>query len=370
MPTKSDRQTNEQQGLLEIAQSYLREVVAPQAGMIDGDTEALKAALQGMGSRALLALRVPQHWGGAEWDEPTFRHFSAMVPRYSGALAFLQTQHQSAASVMAASSNESLKREYLPRMGTGEVLVGVGFSQLRRQGEPPMKATPVEGGYQLEGKVPWITGLGSFDQFIIGATLPDGQAVYGIMPFGNARQESGGSISFSEPMQLAAMASTNTVSANVSGWFLESANILSIKPAYAIRESDKKNVLHHGFFALGCARAGLDILETAYPKKQLSFLHDTYEALNEELTNCRTAMFEALPPESCSFEERLQLRSWAINLAGRCAQAGVTASSGAANSLHHPAQRVYREALAFTVFGQTKAVMEATLARLVNKASV
>lgn len=37
-----------------------------------------------------------------------------------------------------------------------------------------------------------------------------------------------------------------------------------------------------------------------------------------------------------------------------------------ANYAHHPAQRVYREALAFTVTGQNTVVMEATLARLIR----
>ncbi|WP_293068094.1 MULTISPECIES: hypothetical protein [unclassified Moorena] len=77
-------------------------------------------------------------------------------------------------------------------------------------------------------------------------------------------------------------------------------------------------------------------------------------------------MIQAAKADSQTFEQRLQLRTWAINLAGRCAQAAVTVSSGAANYKHHPAQRVYREALVFTVSGQTTAIMEGSLARLVN----
>jgi len=68
-----------------------------------------------------------------------------------------------------------------------------------------------------------------------------------------------------------------------------------------------------------------------------------------------------------SFGDRLQLRAWAIDLAVRCAHAAVTVSSGAANYSDHPAQRVYREAMVYTVFGQTTPVMEATLARLISK---
>jgi alkylation response protein AidB-like acyl-CoA dehydrogenase len=357
---------DDQQALLDLAESYLRESVAPVASEIDENPLALKEALQGMGDRSVLALRVPKSWGGAEVSEETYRRFQQLVPRYSGALAFLQTQHQSAAEMLTNSDNESLKRQYLPYMGTGQVLVGVGFSQLRRQGDPPVKAIPVEGGYQLEGEVPWVTGFGFFQDFIVGAALPDGRAVYGIVPLIETFQDAGGAIAFSEPMELGAIASTNTVTATLTDWFLPEEHVVFVKRAGAIHENDKKNVLYHGFSALGCARAGLDILEAAYSSKQLPFLKLAFESLNEEVTRCNTAMIEALPPESQSWEERLQLRAWAINLAVRCANAAATVSSGAANYRYHAAQRVYREALVFTISGQTTAVMEATLARLVH----
>jgi hypothetical protein len=187
------------------------------------------------------------------------------------------------------------------------------------------------------------------------------------VPFVETFQDTGGAISYSEPMQLAAMASTNTVTATLTQWFLPQERVVFVKPAGAIHENDKKNVIHHGFFALGCARAGLDILETTYYKKPLPLLKQAFESLHAEVTRCDEAMMLALSPDSQPWEERLQLRAWAINLAVRCANAAVTVSSGAANYKHHAAQRVYREALVFTVSGQTTAVMEATLARLVSK---
>ena len=352
------------QTLLDLAESYLRESVAPLASEIDCDPEALRDALKGMGNRSLLALRVPKIWGGAELNEETYRRFQQLVPRYSGALAFLQTQHQSAAEMLANSENESLKRQYLPYMSKGQVLVGVGFSQLRRKGDPLVKAIPVEGGYLLNGEVPWVTGFGFFQNFIVGAALPDGRAVYGMVPFVETFQETGGGIAFSEPMELGAIASTNTVTATLTHWFLPQERVVFVKKAGAIHENDKKNVLYHGFSALGCARAGLDILEAAAKTKQLPFLKPAFDSLNEELTRCQTAIMQALPADSKTWEERLQLRAWAINLALRCANAAVTVSSGAANYRYHAAHRVYREALVFTVSGQTTAVMEATLAQL------
>ena len=351
--------------LLYLAKCYLQESVSPHAAAIDSDSDALKKALMGLGELGLLGLRVPSQWGGLEVSEETFHTFPELVARYSGALAFLQTQHQSAAAMLVQSQNESHKQEYLPHLSNGQVLVGIGFSHLRRAGEPLIVAVPATGGYQLQGHVPWITGFGLFQEFIVAAALPDGQAVFGVVPFVEKYQDALAAITFSQPMALAAMTSTNTVTATLTNWFLPQERVVSVKPSGWIQENDKKNVLKPTGLALGCALAGLDIMHAAHSTKQLSFIAQAFEALDRELADCRAAIRQAqLHCES--LEKKLQLRAWAIDLAVRCAHAAVTVSSGAANKRHHAAQRVYREALVFTVSGQTTALMEATLARLVR----
>jgi alkylation response protein AidB-like acyl-CoA dehydrogenase len=362
-----------QQQRLAVAESYLRETVAPNATALDRDPEALHQALAGLGDRRLLALKVPEAWGGA--DPETARQFQEMVARYSGALAFLQTQHQSASGMLARSDNEALKQAYLPHLASGDRLLGVGFSQLRRRGTPMVKARPVADGFAIDGQVPWVTGWGLFSEFIVGAELPDGRALYGVVPFADT-QDNGGSVTFSEPMQLAAMQSTQTVIGQLDRWFLPEARVVFVKPAGWIHESDRHNVLHHSFFALGCARAGLDIVESARKKKQLPAIAAAWAALDRELNTCRSAIYQRStqnPAESTGDRQAnhspltsLQLRAWAIALANRCAHSAVTVSSGAANLSHHPAQRVYREALVFSVSGQTTAVMEATLDRAIG----
>lgn len=353
--------------LLNTAKSYLLKEIAPQANEIDRDSNVLFNALRGLGELDLMALRVPRYWGGKEVSEQTYSIFQELVARYSGALAFLQTQHQSAASMLVASSNSSLQERYLPRMGNAQVLLGVGFSQLRREGDPLTVATPVPGGYQLNGVVPWVTGWKFFSEFIIAATLPDGRAVFGVVPLLEIHQESGGALTLSTPAQLAAMTSTNTVTATLENWFLPAENVVCIKPAGWIHKNDKKNVLHATFLATGCALAGLDILESVASTKSLPFIQKAFDSLQQELNNCRNAIQQAQKNSGVELAERLQLRAWAIDLAGRIAHAAVTVSSGAAIYSHHDAQRVYREALVFTVTGQTRAVMEATLGRLTHR---
>ncbi len=352
--------------LLQITEQYLQEFVAPQADKIDKDSQALAIALRGMGDCNLLALRVSQNWGGGGFSTKEFRLFQEIISRYSGALAFLQTQHQSAAYRLMKSSNEFLKQKYLPFTPSGEILLGIGFSHVRRPGKPIAKAFPVAGGYRLEGKIPWLTGLSFFHHFIIGATLPNGEVVYGMMPFQNSQQEEGGEISFSPPQKLAAANSTNTVSATLQNWFLPQQQVVSLQPAGKIHQQDKNNVLQQGFYSLGCARAGLDIMVASYDKKRLSFIKEAFLTLEQELIELREKMLKAEGDTELSFDVKLILRAKAINLAGRCAQGAVAVSSGAANYENNPAQRVYREALLFAVSGQTTNVMAATLDKLIN----
>lgn len=339
--------------ILDTAKSYLQTQVAPLANEIDSNPKALLTALRGLGDLGLLGLRVPKAWGGSE-DEQTFSNFQELVARYSGALAFLQTQHQSATSMLVQSTNAALQQEYLPRIATGEILLGVGFSQIRRQGDPLTLAVPVAGGYQIDGVVPWVTGWGLFQEFIVAATLADGRAVFGIVPF----EAQAPSLTFSAPVQLAAMTSTNTVSTTLSKYILPEARVVFIKPAGWIHANDQNNVLRATPLVMGCAIAGLDILQAA---TKLPFIDEAFAALNVELQQCRSAIAQAT---HLDFPQKLQLRAWAIDLAVRCAFAGVTVSGGSANYIHHPAQRVYREALVFSVSGQTPAIMAATLKQL------
>jgi len=63
-----------------------------------------------------------------------------------------------------------------------------------------------------------------FQEFIV-AALPDGQAVFGVVPFVETYQMRW-VITFSQPMALAAMTSTNTVTATLTNWFYPRARRL------------------------------------------------------------------------------------------------------------------------------------------------
>ncbi|MEP6489084.1 acyl-CoA/acyl-ACP dehydrogenase [Microcoleus vaginatus GB2-A3] len=350
------------QEILNSTETYLQKCVAPHAEIIDSDSEVLKTAVAGLEDRSLLALRVPQKWGGVEVAPEIFYQYQELTARYSGALSFLQTQHHSATGMLANSDNEMLKSRYLPAIAQKELRLGIGFSHLRRSGDPAVTATPVKAAYLLSGKVPWVTGFGLFQKFIVAAVLPDERAVFGLVPFTNSECESG-KIAFSEIMQLIAMNSTNTVTATLDNWLLNESEIISVKRVGWISENDNKNILNFVPGTFGCIRAGLDVIAAAAAAKNSPFITAACQKLEEKLDRLKQNFPQS---QHSSKAEQLALRAQAIDLAVRCGHAAVAVSSGAANGVLHPAGRVYREALVYTVSGQTKDVMEATLDRLIE----
>lgn len=359
-------------------ESFLQSLCV-QANQLDLDPDLLQQALNRLGEAGILGINGPQEWGGEQLPSSVFCRVQEIMSRYSGALAFVQNQHQNAVSKLSASTNKDLKRRYLSGAIQGQIGIGVAFSHLRRVAQPCMKAEPVSGGYQISGKTPWITGYSFFQFFILAATLPDQRVLLGLLPFKSIEQNHGGSITLSEPMKLASMTSTNTVQASLNQWFLPTENVIGFKDKDWIHQSDRINILNH-FFILGCARAGLDVLEKASHKPYASsHIHPTWTALDQRLNQCCQQIYQAHAQaealKSEGLEEKdidkhgrhfVQLRAQAIDLAVRCAHAAVIVSRGAANVLDHPAQRIYRESLAFSVFGQTTPVMEASLAQLVQ----
>jgi hypothetical protein len=134
-----------------------------------------------------------------------------------------------------------------------------------------------------------------------------------------------------------------------------------------MRANDAFNVTLQGHFAIGCAKAGVDIVRTNAEKKGSEFLTNSAERLWTEIESCRHQLVETQQDfKDETTQKRLELRAWAIELMMRCAHAGVVSSSGAANYAEHPAGRVLREAIVFSVSAQTGAIMECTLNRLVR----
>ena len=343
---------------LDDARAFLADWVRPRAGAIDQDLPALREALLELGRRGYLGLRIPRGFGGLELGALDFRRFQEASARASGALAFVESQHQSASGLVVRSPNADLRARLLPRLARGEESSAIAFSHLRRSGPPALTAAAVPGGYRLDGHLPWVTGWGLFTHCVTAAPLPDRRVLFAYHPLTESA-----SLRPSPPLDLAAMAVTQTVSVEVRELHVPEADVVEIHPATWIQENDRIAVALQSPLALGCAQAAIDVLKEEAAKKGRSAMIDAATRLEAELAEVREEAYEAME-ETVDFQRGLRARSAAIELAGRAAHAAVIAAAGAGNVMSHPAQRVYREALAFSVLALLPPIQDAALARL------
>lgn len=335
--------------VLDQAQRYLDEHVRPKAVAIDREPSALLEALNGLRQRQLMALRRPLKFGGPELSDNDYQRFQVMLARRSGALAFLVQQHQSAVKMIAAGHNETLKASTLPHMD-GERLMGIGYSQLRRSGPPMLRAAPARaGGYRLDGVVPWVTGAEFYPEVLIGAELPDGRAVFGVVPFED-RENNGATIRVGPPMELASLAVARTCQVTLDRWPLADRHVARVEDKGWMQARDAERVADKSWLILGCARGAADVLARASPVAGQT-MHAMVDEMEGRLTSARHAPVEI----------QRRARAELVALAGRIAHAAVAAGGGSSNRMTHDAQRVYREVLMFTVLGQTGEVRDTTV---------
>ncbi|MGY6529613.1 MAG: hypothetical protein ACXITR_06755 [Cyanobacterium sp.] len=304
-----------------------------------------------------LSLKLSVEWGGLQVNKRDFFTSKMMMAKYSGALAFLQAQHQTAVGILSSSENEIIKQRYLPKIAKGLSFCGVAFSHLRRLKNPPLRAVVDEKGYRLTGNIFWITGFNIFEHFVVGAILEDGRELYAIAPFASTNKN-GGKITINKTMRLGAMASTNTVSATMEKWYIHHDDIIRINPPQTIVKDSEKQVLNNSAFALGCAMASLDLIKENADKLELESVFFNYEKLTTELNNLKENILTEIENPSKTPQQKLTLRAKAINLAFRCTQGAVITSKGSANLQDNTAQRLYKEALVYSVSGQTIPILE------------
>ena len=343
---------------LDDARAFLAGWVRPRADAIDRSLPALREALAELGRRGYLGLRIPRDVGGLEFAPMDFRRFQEASARASGALAFVESQHQSACGLLARSPNAALRARALPRLARADESSAIAFSHLRRSGPPALVAAPAPGGYRLDGRLPWVTGWGLFTHCATAAVLPDGRVLFAYHPLGASA-----ALSPSAPLDLAAMAVTQTVEVEVKGLFVPEDDVIDLHPANWIQANDRIAVALQSPLALGCAGAAVDVLREEAGRKSRPAMLAAAEGLERELESVREEAYRAME-ENADFARSLRARSAVIELAGRAAHAAVVAAAGAGNVMGHPAQRVYREALAFSVLALLPPIQDAALERL------
>jgi alkylation response protein AidB-like acyl-CoA dehydrogenase len=354
--------TEQEKDLLGSAQRIADEVLEPNAQAVDRSGEPPAGNLRALADAGLVSVTTPVEWGGVAASGAFMREYTETLTAACGTTWFVLTQHLGACGMLAGSSNPTLRERYLHDMAAGRHYVGVGFGHLRRP-EPMLRANPVEAGWVLSGVAPWVTGWPLLSGVVYGAVLPDDRHLFVYVP----AAESDG-LSASPPLPLCAMNASATVEVRMDDVFVPEGAFVKYSSREEMARGDTAGIAGAIYPPLGCARGSLSWLrQIAERRRYFPAITETADALDAEINACRAEAqrWSDGPKDIPEYKPgALNARTWAIELGVRAAHMAVAASSGAANSLDHPAQRRFREAMFYTLIAQTTDIMSATLERL------
>jgi alkylation response protein AidB-like acyl-CoA dehydrogenase len=373
LPSPSSGLSEREKELLALAGEIADTVLEPRAEAVDQSGEPPAENLRALANAGLAGVTTPLKWGGQACSGTFQREFTEIVAAACGTTWFVLTQHLGACSMLAGSSNPLLRETYLRAMAAGNHYVGVGFGHLRRP-EPMLRALPTAGGWILNGVAPWVTGWPLLKGVVYGAVLPEEDGDTGDQKHVYVYVEAGESATqhSTPPLPLCAMNASATTEVHLEDHFVPEDQFVKYSSRAEMMRGDERGIAGPPAHILGCARGSLKQLRTIAAKRPaLTVIADAAAAFSAEIDACRAECerWAEIPDkrDPAYKPNALKARAWAIDLGVRTAHAALAASGGAANSLDHPAQRRFREAMFYTLTAQTADIMGATLLRLTER---
>lgn len=313
--------------------------------------------LAALASAGAMRWAVPSKFGGDDLSALDLHLRYEAVAADSLAVALILSQRDSAIGLIDGADASDLRRELLPNLARADTFATVGIAQLttsRQGGTPALRAEPAgDGGYRLDGYIPWSTGAAESNFLVAGALLPDGRQVLFVLPTDRP------GVTVGQPMPLVALSATRTVAVTCDAVRVEARDVLRGPVAQALGARRKSLPLGQTFLALGLCRRGLELIaehgsgaaEQAGRRLalQLEQLRGEIVALSAD---DRRADASAAAPAA---------RGRCNDLALRITHVAVTLHKGAALLRGHPAQRLAREAMFLLVWSCPNPVIDSTV---------
>jgi alkylation response protein AidB-like acyl-CoA dehydrogenase len=250
------------------------------------------------------------------------------------------------------SSNQVLAAEMLPKMASGEILGGTAQSNSMKScvgiEEARLKAKRVDGGYVINGVLPWVSNIGLDHWFHMGATLPD---TPGLM-IGLVHGSTPG-LTLTQNAHFIGMEGTNTFACQFREVFLPDSRVVCHTDEFnAFRDRTKSAfILLQMGMGLGLIDACVAMMKRA--DKQFGhvnrFLDVQADALEAELDAARAATYalaEKIERDGSAphVKETLQLRLAGSELSLKAANAAMMHMGAKGYLSNNAAQRRLREA--------------------------
>jgi len=179
--------TEEQVMIQDTARQFAEGVLAPQAAQLDAtaDPDILKSHLSQLAELGFMGLNVSEDYGGAEVGTLAFSLAITELAKACASTAVAVSVSNMVAEVIQAIGTEDQKREYLPKLCSGEMPAGSFCLTETEAGSDPaaMKTRAVKEGdfWVLNGTKVWISTAAIAGVFVVWAvtdpSAPKGKGI-------------------------------------------------------------------------------------------------------------------------------------------------------------------------------------------------
>lgn len=309
---------------------------------------------------------LPRRFDGDECGRTEILERYARIAEGSLTAAFILSQHDAGVRRLAAAVDRPAAARWLAAIAAGGAFTTVGISQLttsRRHGTQALRAAErADGGYRLDGTMPWVTAASRADVIVTGAVLDDGRQLMIALPANRP------GLTVRPPFALAALQASCTSEVVCDGVDVAESDVLLGPAADVMAHPGAAGTggLETSALALGQARAALEALAAEAPRRSeleepVDALADAWNDLWQALIATALAQSDALAPAT--------VRAQANALVLRITQAYLTARKGTGFLRHEPAQRWARQALFFLVWSCPGPVAQAAIRDLAGLCS-
>ena len=178
-PLDLDSQLTEEERMVrDNAHRYAQDKLMPRALEAFREEKFDRDVISEMGELGLLAVTLPEEYGGSEMGYVSYGLIAREVERVdSGYRSVMSVINSLVTFPIFAYGTEEQKRKFLPKLASGEIIGCFGLTEPDHGSDPGgmrTRAVKSDGGYILKGSKTWISNAPSADIFVIWAKTEDG----------------------------------------------------------------------------------------------------------------------------------------------------------------------------------------------------
>lgn len=321
---------------LHAARRIADDLLFPDALTLDQTGSVPAGHLEALAGAGLYGVAAPVADGGLGTDDqPTMAGLVETLAEGCLTTAFVWIQHHGTVASVAA-GDEAIRDRWLGPLCRGELRAGIGLAGLRS--DPGLRVRAVDGGVELDGSCPWVTGWDSITT--VGMFARDEHDVVHHLLVDAVESPT----LRVRPHELVAVQASGTVTVEFARHRIGSDRLLSTRPFADWRSGDANGSTLNGFLAIGSARRSCRLLGPT--------------ALDAEVDAARATLLSA------TADAIGPARATASEVALRAAAALAVHTGSRAVLLDQHAQRLVREATFLLVFGSRPGMRDALLHRL------